>query len=281
MGMSKFENLYGGFLVGLVLSAIVFGVVTVQAWLYYCTYPKDSPVARSSVGFLWLVQAFQVVTVAYVVYDAGIMKFGYLLEDTKWYHTMYPLVTTISSVTVQFYFIHRLRKLGQSEWVPLLLTIMTLAQLAMGLVICIHMNINHGIYNLIPILKPFLIAWLTIEAGSDVIIAFSMCYFLRKSCTGFRSTDSIIRVLMIYAINTGMLTTVMAMAVMFTYTFYGLHFVNLIFLLPLGGVYTASLLSNLHSRSTLQRRLRTVEEHGTSIHLSRLPPKVRVYFTLD
>ncbi|KAF8334920.1 uncharacterized protein EI90DRAFT_3048892 [Cantharellus anzutake] len=57
--MSARENLFGGFLSGLVLQTILFGIITVQAFLYYHRFPQDHILLKSTVGFLWLVQVFE------------------------------------------------------------------------------------------------------------------------------------------------------------------------------------------------------------------------------
>ncbi|KAF8334912.1 uncharacterized protein EI90DRAFT_374816 [Cantharellus anzutake] len=101
------------------------------------------------------------------------------------------------------------------------------------------------------------------------MIAFVMSFFLNRRRTGFRQTDTMLRKLTVYSINTGLLTSALALVVMFAFAFYGFHFVHLMFILPLGGVYTASLLANLHSRSRLWGELQPGE------NVNRLSPGVR------
>ena len=52
------------------------------------------------------------------------------------------------------------------------------------------------------------IATLSLGSGviTDITIALALCYFLRKLKTGFRKSDSLVNMLSIYAINTGVLT---------------------------------------------------------------------------
>ncbi|KAF8334914.1 uncharacterized protein EI90DRAFT_3048861 [Cantharellus anzutake] len=102
-----------------------------------------------------------------------------------------------------------------------------------------------------------MISWLTLEAVADLMIALAMSYFLHRRRTGFRQTDTVLRQLIVYAINTGLLTSVLALAVMFAFALYGFHFVHMI----------------LHSRSRLRAELHS-GKNGISIHLSHLPPKI-------
>ncbi|KAF8336950.1 uncharacterized protein EI90DRAFT_89449 [Cantharellus anzutake] len=167
----------------------------------------------------------------------------------------------------------RLSTPSMSTWLPTLLGVLTLGQLGTGVAICVRANVTHGIESIIRPERPLLISWQTLEAMADLIIAFSMSYYLQNRRTGFRRTDTVIRKLIVYAINTGLVTSVLALVVMFAFAFYGFHFVHMLFILPLGGVYTVSLLANLHSRSILREEL--YSEHGISIHVSRLPPTIQ------
>ncbi|KAF8334913.1 uncharacterized protein EI90DRAFT_3120783 [Cantharellus anzutake] len=272
--MSFRENLQGGYLCGLVLETILLGVITVQVFLYYHRFPKDHICLKSTVGFLWLVQMFQVTAATASLYRAFIHNFDTLPSSTIWYDTFYQISTVICSTIVQLYFVLRLYRFGGSIWLPMLVALLTLGQVGTGLAIWIKANISHGLESFIRPIRYTEIPWLTLEAVADLVIAFSMSYFLQKRRTGFRQTDTVLRTLTVYAINTGLLTSILALAVMFAFVFYGFHFIHLTFIVPLAGVYTASLLANLHSRSTLRGQLHS-GENGISIHLSRLPPKIR------
>ncbi|KAF8314613.1 uncharacterized protein EI90DRAFT_420685 [Cantharellus anzutake] len=116
-----------------------------------------------------------------------------------------------------------------------------------------------------------MISWLTLEALADLVIALVMSYFLNRRRTGFQQTDTVLRKLTVYSINTGLLTSALALVVMFFFAFYGFHFIHLMFFLPLGGVYTASLLANLHSRSSLWGEL----QPGENTNVNLLSPVVR------
>ncbi|KAG0705845.1 hypothetical protein DFH29DRAFT_765923, partial [Suillus ampliporus] len=77
--------------------------------------------------------------------------------------------------------------------------------------------------------------YMSVALGSlafiDIVIASSLCYLLATSHTGFAGTDSLIKNVMGYIINTGCLTSISSMAVMITcavmpknFNFLGLEF---------------------------------------------------------
>ncbi|KAJ7306807.1 hypothetical protein DFH08DRAFT_975843 [Mycena albidolilacea] len=44
----------GAFLIGVLVSYVLFGVVTAQTYIYYCRFPDDSPKLKALVAFVWV-----------------------------------------------------------------------------------------------------------------------------------------------------------------------------------------------------------------------------------
>ncbi|KAF8314393.1 uncharacterized protein EI90DRAFT_3022354 [Cantharellus anzutake] len=101
----------------------------------------------------------------------------------------------------------------------------------LALAVCLKSNLTHQIEQTVTPLRPLILSWLLIEAVVDTLIAASMWYFLSRQRTGFRETDSAITILTVYAINMGVVTTILAMTVMFAFAFYGYHLIHMAFVL--------------------------------------------------
>ncbi|PPR02175.1 hypothetical protein CVT24_011363 [Panaeolus cyanescens] len=56
-----------------------------------------------------------------------------------------------------------------------------------------------------PAVAGLLYSWFAISAAGDLFLCLAQLYLLRKSRTGFKKTDRIIRILMMYIVNTGMI----------------------------------------------------------------------------
>jgi hypothetical protein len=272
MAMSPWESLVGGYFAGVILGSIILGVVTVQAWMYYRKYPKDPMVYKFLVGMLWVLRMFQLVITTISLYTELIGSFGIPAEKTTWYNSMYQIPTVVSACMVQFFFVYRLYAISQSIMLPLLVAGMTSAQFGVGLELYFRAIKTQLPQDEVVLLRPLVIAWLTMEVISDLFIAGAMSFFLWRRRTGFPQTDTVIKILMMYAINTGLLTSIVAIEVMLVFLFHGFQFFDECSILSLGGLYTTSLLANLHSRSTLRRRLQGCTQ---SVHLSRLPEGMR------
>ncbi|KAF7324971.1 hypothetical protein MKEN_00539500 [Mycena kentingensis (nom. inval.)] len=102
--------------------------------------------------------------------------------------------------------------------------------------------------------------------AADIAVALALCYMLYTSRTGFERcrTDSLIRVLMTYTINTGLLVALDAAAGMLTYAFMPDNFWFLGCYLLLGKLYLNSYLAILNARKILRG------DGMTSINLSQL-----------
>ncbi|KAF8314618.1 uncharacterized protein EI90DRAFT_421946 [Cantharellus anzutake] len=217
-----------------------------------------------------LMQMFQVIASLYV-YIWIIEHSGKL--TIRWIDTIYQLSMVICSAIVQFLFILRLYRLSGSIWLPTLIVFLTLGQFGTGVVLFVKANFTHGPQSILFSKRPLTVSWLTLEAVADLVIGFAMSYFLQKRRTGFRRMDTVLRKLTAYAISTGLLTGILALGAMFSVAFHSPQFIPMIFIFVLGGVYTTSLLANLHSRSRLWSELRFEGDNGISIHLSRLPSR--------
>ncbi|KAK7693111.1 hypothetical protein QCA50_002677 [Cerrena zonata] len=57
-----------------------------------------------------------------------------------------------------------------------------------------------------------------LSASVDGIIAASMIFFLRRSQTGFKRTDGVLRWLMAYSVNTGLIMMIVSISIAITYS---------------------------------------------------------------
>ncbi|KAF9512072.1 hypothetical protein BS47DRAFT_1363370 [Hydnum rufescens UP504] len=100
------------------------------------------------------------------------------------------------------------------------------------------------------------VAWLAIQAIADLVIATCMCLLLRHRRTGFQKTDSVINRMVLYTISTGLVTSVLSCILLGMFVKYGFNFTTTIGI-PLGTVYSITMLANLHTRTALRAKLDT------------------------
>ncbi|KAL0953747.1 hypothetical protein HGRIS_004936 [Hohenbuehelia grisea] len=102
----------------------------------------------------------------------------------------------------------------------------------------------------INIVGPSMTASLALSIAADVLIAGSLTYYLHHSRSGMKGSDHLINRLMVYAINNGMLTSILGIAVI-ALTAPGIHdFIFLAVFQVIGNLYTNSMLATLNARAT-------------------------------
>ncbi|KAF9267527.1 hypothetical protein L218DRAFT_955399 [Marasmius fiardii PR-910] len=105
-------------------------------------------------------------------------------------------------------------------------------------------------------------------AAADILIAASLCYYLSKSRTGFKRTDSLISTLIIYTLTTGLMTSIIDIIIIIAFTTMPTNYVWLAFFWIVGRCYVNSLLAALNSRDSLRGRVAARE--GSFLQLSPL-----------
>ncbi|KAI6164995.1 hypothetical protein EDD17DRAFT_1474132, partial [Pisolithus thermaeus] len=89
-------------------------------------------------------------------------------------------------------------------------------------------------------------------AVSDVLIAGCLCFLLQKSRTGFRRSDTMINKLMLFSLNTGLLTGIFAVASLISISLWPNAFIYIAFYFCVGRLYCNSLLATLNARRIIR-----------------------------
>ncbi|KAH9474978.1 hypothetical protein JR316_0012077 [Psilocybe cubensis] len=95
-----------------------------------------------------------------------------------------------------------------------------------------------------------------------IIIIFSIVVF------GIKRTDSILKIMMAFSINTGLLTSICAVACLVTYAIWPQRFIFMGLYFALSKLYVNSLLASLNARHSLSRRDRA---DSTDCDVGRTP----------
>lgn len=114
-----------------------------------------------------------------------------------------------------------------------------------------------------------LYASLADTVAADILIAGSLCITLAKSRTGFQTTDTLLNVLIVYIINTSLLTTLCTIACFITYAIWPDWFLYIGIFFSLSHLYFNSLLAALNGRQAL-RPLLGVQGASSDVVLSNL-----------
>jgi hypothetical protein len=176
------------------------------------------------------------------------------------------------ALLVQLFFVYRAWKLSNGNWflsVPI-----AAASIAEFGVITTY------VVKAVPIqdfteaatLKSLSLTVNAMTAVTDVGIALVLCFLLQQSRTGFRRSDTLITKLIIFTVNTGLLTSLDAIASLISYAASPNTFIYICFFFALGRLYSNSLLATLNVRRSLSNNSSAAVE-STSISLQGVHPR--------
>ncbi|KAJ7148773.1 hypothetical protein C8R43DRAFT_1008707 [Mycena crocata] len=251
----------------------LWGVTCVQTFTFFMNETTDRTAHKTLVALLWVLDTFDTVLNGHILYFYLVTN--YLAPQTiiypVWSVIIHVAATSISNFIVRSAFARRVYRLSNGN-IPgtILIVALSLLDLSCGVIItakAFHMKT----YLELDKLSSLMYLNFAAGTGSDLSVALAMCYLLRGSKTGFRRTDSLISVLMMYTVNTGLIVALDASAGMFTYIFMPHNFIFLGFYLLLSKLYLNSYLAILNARPGLRVQL----DEPKSIHLSRIQSTMR------
>jgi len=113
-------------------------------------------------------------------------------------------------------------------------------------------------------LRPLSVTVNALGAASDVLITVVLCTLLHRARTGIRSSDTMINILIAFSVQTGMLTSLCAIASLIAITALPNSFIYICFYFFMGRLYCNSLLATLNVRGTIRERAH--DSRGMSLH---------------
>ncbi|KAH9020527.1 hypothetical protein EDB83DRAFT_107570 [Lactarius deliciosus] len=242
------RNTYGCAFIGLIVSVMLFGITTLQTWIYYWQYGnRDQKALKLFIAVVFLLDALHTTLCIYSVYWYLVLNFGNV-----------EILDTVYIV-------------GGSIIIPTIIVIFGTACLALALVFTVGVTpTTIGLGSRYASLILVTCIGLGSAVVADILIAVSMCWFLYHKRTGFARTDSVIMTLMTYSVNSGLLTSVLTCAALISFTISPSTMYSEIFYWPMSKFYANSLLAMLNSRDYVRERSSTDNKHDNAFDLSSI-----------
>jgi len=251
---------YGALFIGLLISAVLFGITNLQLFVYSQSYKDDHIWSKLAVCWLWLLDAVHLALISHAVYFYLVTNYANPLElsHVVWSFHLQLVVDMVTIVTVQALYAVRLWKLTKidrydlkSKIMPSIVTLLVIA--ATG----ISFAVSKLIFKIKDFTQMDLIKWATFLAlitasVVDVFIAVSLCFTLARLRTGFEKTDSMLKSLMLYVLNTGVLTSLCSLTALSLYAVYPHNFIFLAVEFPMTKLYVNAFLALFNARHHLQ-----------------------------
>ncbi|KAL4253198.1 DUF6534 domain-containing protein [Pleurotus pulmonarius] len=248
------ELFFGPMLIGVFLNTILYGVLVVQTFNYFQTYKMtDKALIRYLVIYLLVLETFNTGCVMEMMYDilvkplartkppSGPPKPPMLLSADA-------VVTVFISTPVQLFMARRICVLSESIIVPVVIALLSFVSLGGGTALSVLVTVIPD-FSRFNEFYPAVSTWLGASALADLLITGCLLFTLQRKRTGMQATDGIINKIMLLTIQTGLITTVFAIAdLVLALSVQGKGF-NFIPDFALSKLYTNMLLASLNART--------------------------------
>ncbi|KAF9461469.1 hypothetical protein BDZ94DRAFT_1310611 [Collybia nuda] len=202
------NDTFGTFLIGVVVSATLFGMICIQTFSYFQNYGTDNSRVKLFVSALFVFGGLHSALSTHAIYYYTIINYRnpIALLDSIWSLTTILQLSGTIRFVVHIFFIRRVYYVSRKN-LPLAVVVFILALAHCGTTIVLtYRAFRSPHFYTIPQLIPYMNAALSLSMAADIIIAGSLSYFLHKTRSGIKKTDTMINKLIIYAVNNGILT---------------------------------------------------------------------------
>ncbi|KZT02545.1 uncharacterized protein LAESUDRAFT_402461 [Laetiporus sulphureus 93-53] len=248
----------GATYIGTIFGAILFGVTNVQTYMYYKRSKNDPLLMKILVFCLWILDCLHQAFITHAFYTYAVIDFSNVLAllAPEWSVMAHVFVASTSDTLVRGLFCHRVYLLSDRNWViTTAIAISTMVVFGSSWAFAIK-GLSLSDYFDLTSITWFIYTSLISAVVADVLIASSLCILLSRRRSAFARTNSVVRVLMIYSINTGALTSLCSIICLIIYATEPnatkFTFIAIYFVLP--KLFLNSLLASLNARQGLRER---------------------------
>ncbi|KII84151.1 hypothetical protein PLICRDRAFT_371772 [Plicaturopsis crispa FD-325 SS-3] len=251
------DSTFGACLIGVIASAVLYGVTLVQTYFYYTRYQKDHVILKSLVAATVVCDSAHLVMISHTVYHYLIRGFDDRtgLRTMIWSVLLEALFTGVTGALVQIFYVHRIWRLSnRNTFLAVVILALVLATAGCGTAWVIVSMQMDTFTNLLTI-NPLTLSINALTAAADIIIASSLVYILLNSRTGFRRSDTMITKLVVFTVNTGLLTSLCAISSLIAIAVSPDTLIYAAFYFCIGRLYANSLLATLNARRAIRGQI--------------------------
>jgi len=260
--MNLFETLMrdtiGMLFLGYMFAMMLYGVTVTQVFIYFRnTGKRDSLLLRLLIFSLLLLDTLHVVFITHAMYYYLIMNFTHpqALDRIVWSILAQVLVTSVSDAIVRFVFAKRIWTLSnKNKWLTLAVALVATFAFVVGILYVGTALASDKSLQAQSKLSLYIYGSFGGALVADTVIATLLCTLLWRARTGITRTDRLVNSLMVYTINTGLLTGLAAVAAFILYALLPNNMAYVALHFNLEKLYINSLLVMLNGRSSIRER---------------------------
>ncbi|KAJ2933650.1 hypothetical protein H1R20_g3459, partial [Candolleomyces eurysporus] len=264
------DNTMGAMFIGVIVSGVLHGICLVQAFFYFMSQPKDPLLIKAMVLTTCTFDFVHLSWITHSMYHYLVTNFGKedALQQLVWSVLMEALLTGLNGAMVQTYdrryYTYRVWQLSKKNYFLAGLILLLILATAVWVIL----SMRFETYRELLTINPLTITINALSCAVDVLIAASLCWMLHNSRTGFKRSDNIINKLMIFVVNTGMLTTSCAIASLVALVVSPNTLIYATFYFCIGRFYTNSFIATLNARKGLSGSNQNTQQDSSNMMMS-------------
>ncbi|KAF9449123.1 hypothetical protein P691DRAFT_774907 [Macrolepiota fuliginosa MF-IS2] len=253
-------NAHGPMLIGTMFSIVLYGIIITQVYIYYTTYKKDPKWTKIFVFIIFFADTLNTVFNGVYMYQSLILHFDDppFLERANWCFVTEPVTTAVIGMMVQLFFAWRILVLTRSRVMTAIVVAFSITGGVCGIVTGYEVTIHPVFSEFAATHGHVVTGWLAPAGAADIIITSTLVWYLVRSFpiqsdkTGFRESDLVIDRIIRVTMQTGLLTSTVAIINLIVYLGDSHSGAHLLLNFPLCKLYSNSLVSSLNSRGGWQ-----------------------------
>ncbi|KAF9074220.1 hypothetical protein BDP27DRAFT_224577 [Rhodocollybia butyracea] len=253
------HNTMGALLIGVMISAVLWGISVVQTYIYFSTFfNQDTLRLKSFVSFVFILDTAHQAMLCHLIYVYLVSNFGDVdyLGVVVWSILVMVLLSAIIAVVIQLFMCWRIWILSDKNvfWIgPIILIVVASFAITM-----VYFGKSWSLRTWVELAELSKVSRGVngLNFGGDIAITFAMVYLLGTSKSGIKRTDALVNHLMHFCLKTGLLTTLCAICSLISISVWPETFVYIAFYCALARLYANSFLATLNARAELRTRNR-------------------------
>ncbi|KAF7350612.1 hypothetical protein MSAN_01621300 [Mycena sanguinolenta] len=228
---------------------------------------KDPLWVKCLVAFLFATNITQAAALVYMAWFYCVTNFANpeIVYYSMWPYAFTVLTTAILAITNEMFQTWKIYLFTRNKTFVVLLTAASLVLCGLGITVGVKAWLNLELAKMAA-LQPIVEASIALQCGIDATITAILTLTLRKSKTSFAHTDRILNRLIRAAVQSGSFTAFFALGSLFMFRFASKTNMIALFALPIGRIYTHTIMDHLVCREQLQHILTTNADIMSASH---------------
>ncbi|SJL06632.1 uncharacterized protein ARMOST_09974 [Armillaria ostoyae] len=253
MDSNSLGGTMGPLYIGMVLAGALWGVSCVQTWYYFDNYKNDPTFLRVVVFCTWLSDTIHQILISQAVYNYTITHFGDTdnLQNVLWSLYLEALFNGITGFLVQSFFVHRIWTFRKNIPITFVISLLVIGEFGVTIAY-VALGMNLKTFTDLKQIKGVSMSINALAAAGDVLISAAICTMLNSSKSGFAWSNHVINRLILFSINSGLLTSICAVMSLVTILALPNTLIYFCFYFLIGRFYSNSLLATLNARKGMR-----------------------------